>query len=158
MRAQEYNLPALYIEITMAVLDTGSKALYLITVLTVTLLVVIAQFAFFNLAYFYTIKEMIFKVVRGMSASDYKSDAIAQDFDTYAVNLVQYLDKTADANKRLDVLNEESTTFIDFSNYLAGMKFFLVVGLLISVLVFVIHVKYGTFLTDFSAAGVQRLS
>ena len=136
--------------------DAGSQTLFLLTVLIVTMVVILAKFAFFNYSYYYQVKSMIFGVMKSMSHQDYDDAATIQDFDTYVVNLSKYLETNDNANKRLDVLNEESGNYIDFHNYICVYKFFIVAGLVAAAMMGIIYVKYwGGYLSNFVFVGVN---
>ena len=139
---------------TRILVTASNKTNFLVTVLIVTLFVIVVKFAFFNYSYYYKVKDMIFDVMRSLSIQAYDSAATTQDFDTYIVNISKYLDTNVDANKRLDVLNQESSNYIDFHNYICVYKFFIIATALLWLLMFIIAVKYSRYATDFTSAGV----
>lgn len=161
----------------MAIIDGDSPGLYLLMVLVVSCCVLLGKFLYYNLEFFYSIKRMIFTVIRAVAdegygqgaltlvqnndgcncsgapptvtVSDPLGDEIAKDFDSYIVNLSKYLENNKDANRRLDVLNQESSRYIDFNNYLEVIKFFILIALLIAAVIVIIKLKYRRWLSPF---------
>lgn len=161
----------------MAIIDGDSPGLYLLMVLLVSCCVLIGKFMYYNLEFFYSIKRMIFTVVRAVADEGYGQgaytlvqnndgcncaglpstetvidplgDEITKDFDSYIVNLSKYLENNKDANRRLDVLNQESSRYIDFNNYLEVIKFFILIALVIGAIVIIIKLKYRRWLSPF---------
>ncbi len=157
----------------MAIIDRDSPGLYLLIVLIVTSTVILAKFIYFNFEFFYSIKRMIFSVVRAIADEAYGASDVSQnpdgcncspnpppspandplaieiekDFDSYIVNLARYLENNKDANRRLDVLNQESARFIDFNNYLEVIKFFILVAIIVSLILALIRLKYRVWLS-----------
>ena len=157
----------------MAIIDADSPGLYLLIVLIVTATVILGKFLYFNFEFFYSIKRMIFTVVRAIADEAYGASDVTQnsdqcncapnptpspiidplaqeiekDFDSYIVNLAKYLESNKDANRRLDVLNQESSRFIDFNNYLEVIKFFILIGIIVSLVLAIVRLKYRKWLS-----------
>lgn len=144
----------------MPLIDSDSKLLFFLCIILVTTLVTMTKFVFFTFDYFYTIRKMIFSVVKQLSSvtnwsnesnADYDAD-IEKDFDTHIVNLLRYLENNQDSNQRLDTVDAESSRYISYHNYMMVVRFFTVVFLLTLLAGMASHYKYGSFLTQFWAA------
>lgn len=144
----------------MPLIDSDSKLLFFLCIVLVTTLVTMTKFVFFTFDYFYTIRRMIFSVVKQLSAvtnwsnesnADYDAD-IEKDFDTHIVNLLRYLENNQDSNQRLDTVDAESSRYISYHNYVMVVRFFTVVFLLTLLAGMASHYKYGSFLTHFWSA------
>ena len=144
----------------MPLIDSDSKLLFFLCIILVTTLVTMTKFVFFTFDYFYTIRKMIFSVVKQLSSvtnwsnesnADYDAD-IEKDFDTHIVNLLRYLENNHDSNQRLDTVDAESSRYISYHNYMMVVRFFTVIFLLTLLAGMASHYKYGSFLTQFWAA------
>ncbi len=144
----------------MPLIDSDSKLLFFLCIILVTTLVTMTKFVFFTFDYFYTIRKMIFSVVKQLSSvtnwsnesnADYDAD-IEKDFDTHIVNLLRYLENNQDSNQRLDTVDAESSRYISYHNYMMIVRFFTVIFLLTLAAGMASHYKYGSFLTQFWSA------
>jgi hypothetical protein len=144
----------------MPLIDSDSKLLFFLCIILVTTLVTMTKFVFFAFDYFYTIRKMIFSVIKQLSSvtnwsnesnADYDAD-IEKDFDTHIVNLLRYLENNQDSNQRLDTVDAESSRYISYHNYMMVVRFFTVIFLLTLLAGMASHYKYGSFLTQFWAA------
>ena len=151
----------------MPLIDSDSKLLFFLCIVLVTTLVTLSKFVFFTFDYYYTIRQMIFSVIKQLTSNDsaergwsdpttetnaaYDAD-IEKDFDTHVVNLLRYLENNQDSNKRLDQVDAESSRYISYHNYMMIVRFFTVIFLLTLAAGMASHYKYGSFLTQFWSA------
>ncbi len=150
----------------MPLIDSDSKLLFFLCVILITTLVTLSKFVFFTFDYFYTIRKMIFLVIKELTSDSVKSkladpqnttndayDAeVEKDFDTHIVNLLRYLENNQDSNQRLDTVDAESSRYIRYHNYVMVVRFFTVIFLLTLLACMASHYKYGSFMTQFWAA------
>ena len=168
----------------MTIIDADSHGFYLLIVLILSTVAMIAKFLYFNFAWYYTVKTMIFNVFKYISVQAYgigddvlkaaanagnnncianltidpdlndANKALAADiqknFDSYIITLGEYVDKNKDSNARLDILSQESESFINFSNYLEVIKFFILTGGLVILILVIIRLKYDRWLSPFT--------
>lgn len=165
----------------MAIVDADSPGFYLLIVLILTTFAMIAKFLYFNFAWFYTVKTMIFNVFKYVSVQAYGigdqilktaeaagnnncstnfdidpdlnpdlANDIKQNFDSYAMNLAEYVDKNKDSDARLSILSAESERFVNFSNYLEVIKFFILIGCSVAMILIIMRLKYDRWLSPFS--------
>lgn len=162
--------------VNSSIIDADSKGMYLLIVLIVSCAVIVGKFAFFNVQYYYIIKRMIFSVVRCLADQAYggcsliekpnapdncncKSDVspavnddalateVEKDYDSYIVNLSKYLESNADSNRRLDVLNSESSGYVEFYNWLEVLKFFIIIAFVTGAILMIVRLKYRVWLS-----------
>ena len=148
----------------MPLIDSDSKLLFFLCIVLVTTLVTLSKFVFFTFDYYYTIRQMIFSVVKQLTSNDsadrdwsdptkVSNDAydaeVEKDFDTHIVNLLRYLENNQDSNQRLDTVDAESSRYIEYHNLMMVVRFFTIIFLLTLVAGMASHYKYGSFLTQF---------
>ena len=145
----------------MPLIDSDSKLLFFLCIILVTTLVTLSKFVFFTFDYFYTIRQMIYLVIKKLSAAtnwstssnlDAYDAEVEKDFDTHIVNLLRYLENNKDSNQRLDTIDAESSRYINYHNYVMVVRFFTIVFLLTLLAGMASHYKYGSFLTHFWSA------
>lgn len=114
-------------------------------VCTLTLLVTLGKFVYFQLFYHYSIKQDIMTAVQNVAGwVSLDKEAIADSWDTQLVNVLEYMQKNEDSGKRLEVLDEESEKYVQLQNFnTARTGYLFLVGLLglVALMFFVKHIN-----------------